>query len=74
MPQQNQLNLEQIRQQFKAIFGKEMHLKRRHSFADAAMGLMNSNSLRLHALGEGLASAKNLISVSTRSLSCQRCP
>lgn len=27
--QQSQLNLEQIRQQFKAIFGKDMHLKRR---------------------------------------------
>lgn len=60
MPQQSQLDLQQIRQQFNAIFGKEMHLKRQHSLADAAMGLMNSDSLRLHALGEGLASAKNL--------------
>ena len=58
MQQQSQLNLEQIRQQFKAIFGKDMHLKRQHSLADAAIGLMNSDSLRLHSLGEGLAQAK----------------
>jgi hypothetical protein len=58
MQQHKQLDLSQIRQQFKAIFGTEMHLKRQHSLADAAMGLMNSDSLRLHALGEGLARAK----------------
>jgi len=50
MQQQIQLNLDQIRKQFKAIFKDDMHLKRQQSLADAAMGLMNSDSLRrLHA-------------------------
>lgn len=37
-----------------------MHKKRQDSLADAAFGLMNSETLRLHQLGEGLARAKNL--------------
>lgn len=37
-----------------------MHKKRQDSLADAAFGLMNSETLRLHQLGESLARAKNL--------------
>lgn len=37
-----------------------MHKKHQHSLADAALGLLNGNALRLHALGEGLARAKGL--------------
>jgi hypothetical protein len=36
-----------------------MHKKRQDSLADAAFGLMNSETLR-HQLGEGLAKAKHL--------------
>lgn len=57
---QTNLDLEAIRQQLSLIFQKDMHLKRQHSLADAAMGLLNSESLRIHSLGEGLASAKGL--------------
>ncbi len=54
------LDLEEIRQQLFTIFNTDMHLKRQHSLADAAMGLINSDSLITHALGEGLAYAKGL--------------
>lgn len=37
-----------------------MHKKRQDSLADAAFGLMHSETLRLHQLGYGLARAKNL--------------
>lgn len=53
------LDQEGIRQQLSKIFKDNMHLKRQHSLADAAIGLLNSDSLRLHAIGEGLAVAKN---------------
>ena len=56
------LKLNKVRAQVTKIFDNDMHLKRQHSLADAALGLMNSGkSLRLHALGEGLAAAKKLI-------------
>lgn len=54
------LDLEEIRQQLFTIFNTDMHLKRQQSLADAAMGLINSDSLITHALGEGLAYAKGL--------------
>ena len=54
------IDLEAIRQQLFEIFQKDLHLKRQHSLADAAMGLLNSESLRLQSLGEGMALAKGL--------------
>jgi hypothetical protein len=54
------LDLNSVREQISIIFKSDMHLKRQHSLADAAFGLLNSDSLRLHALGEGLALAKGL--------------
>lgn len=57
---QTSLDLESIQAQVKTIFSNKMHLKRQHSLADAALGLLNSDSLRLHSLGEGLALCKGL--------------
>jgi len=54
------LDLKSVRDQLSIIFKSDMHLKRQHSLADAAFGLLNSETLRLHALGEGLAFAKGL--------------
>lgn len=54
------LDLSSVREQISIIFKSDMHLKRQHSLADAAFGLLNSDSLRVHALGKGLASAKEL--------------
>ncbi len=54
------LDLKVVRDQLSVIFRSDMHLKRQHSLADAAFGLLNSDSIRLHALGEGLAFAKGL--------------
>ena len=54
------IGLKGVRDQLSIIFKSDMHLKRQHSLADAAFGLLNSESLRLHALGEGLALAKGL--------------
>lgn len=42
------------------LLGNSVHKKRRDSLADAAFGLMNSETLRIHQLGEGLARAKKL--------------
>ena len=60
MTEKTSLDLAEVRHQLKAVFGKSMHQKRQHSLADAAMGLLNGQSLRLHAMGEGLALSKNL--------------
>lgn len=54
------VDLNVIRNQMNKIFDKDMHLKRQHSLADAALGLLNSDSLQLHAFGEGLALGKGL--------------
>lgn len=54
------IDLKGVRDQLAIIFKTDMHLKRQHSLADAAFGLLNSETLRLHALGEGLAFAKGL--------------
>lgn len=42
------------------IFGDQMHAKRVGSLADAAIGLLHSEELLLHKMGEGLAGAKLL--------------
>lgn len=43
-----------------SAFGKNMHLKRVESLANAALGLLHSEELILHKIGEGLAFAKEL--------------
>lgn len=43
-----------------SAFGKSMHLKRVESLANAALGLLHSEELILHKIGEGLAFAKGL--------------
>jgi len=50
-----------IRNYLDEIFGRCMHKKRQHSLADAAFGLLHSNSLRIHELGESLAKAKGRV-------------
>ena len=43
-----------------SVFGQGMHLKRVESLANAALGLLHSEELLLHKIGEGLAFAKGL--------------
>ena len=43
-----------------SAFGESMHLKRVESLANAALGLLHSEELILHKIGEGLAFAKGL--------------
>src|SRR3990167_5249117 len=43
-----------------SAFGKNMHLKRVESLANAALGLLHSEALILNKIGEGLAFAKEL--------------
>ena len=43
-----------------SVFGEQMHLKRVDSLANAAIGLLQSEELILHKIGEGLAQAKGL--------------
>ena len=43
-----------------AAFGERMHLKRVESLANAALGLLHSEELILHKIGEGLAFANKL--------------
>ena len=57
MNQTTTLDLPLIREQVSKIFNGKMHAKRESSLANAAMGLLNSDSLRIHAMGEGLANA-----------------
>lgn len=56
-----ELKINQVQDFVSGIFGIEMHKKRQESLADAAFGLINSQTLRIHSLGEGLALAKGLI-------------
>ena len=43
-----------------SAFGKSMHLKRVESLANATLGLLHSEELILHKIGEGLAFSKEL--------------
>jgi hypothetical protein len=43
-----------------SAFGENMHLKRVESLANAAIGLLHSEELILHKIGQGLAFAKEL--------------
>lgn len=60
MNQTTTLDLPLIREQVSKIVNGKMHAKRESSLANAAMGLLNSDSLRIHAMGEGLAKALGL--------------
>ena len=60
MSVRNELKIEEVQGFVEGILGDTLHKKRQHSLADAAFGLMNSESLRIHALGEGLARGKGL--------------
>lgn len=54
------LRVEDCRDYVKEIFG-QMHQKRQHSLADAALGILASGSLILHEIGEGLAEIRGLV-------------
>jgi len=61
MATKSELKINQVQDYVSGIFTTGMHKKRQESLADAAFGLMNSQTLRLHALGEGLARGKGLV-------------
>jgi hypothetical protein len=51
-------NLVQVSSVIHDVFGDELHKKRQQSLAFAAMGLLASETLLLHQLGEGLAETR----------------
>jgi Transposase DDE domain len=57
---QHVLRVEDCRHYVEEIFG-QMHKKRQHSLADAALGILASGSLLLHEIGEGLAEIRGLV-------------
>jgi len=59
MSQVKNLQIEEVQDFVQGIFTDNLHKKRQFSLADAALGLMNSDSLRIHQLGAGLSKAKN---------------
>ena len=54
------LRVEDCRDYVEEIFG-QMHKKRQHSLADAALGILASGSLILHEIGAGLSEVRGLI-------------
>lgn len=50
----------QLSGMIQAVFGESLHHKQRESLGYAALGLLNSESLILHRLGEGLAVARGV--------------
>jgi hypothetical protein len=54
------INNERVFEFVNSVFGQGMHLKRVESLANAALGLLHSEELLLHKIGEGLAFAKGL--------------
>lgn len=43
-----------------SLFGEDMHAKRVESLSNATLGVINSGSLAIHMIGEGLAQAREL--------------
>ena len=58
MSQQITTDLIEVQGIFKNIFQDELHQKRQLSLANAALGLLQSESLFLHEMGDGLAKIK----------------
>ncbi|EBX7708781.1 IS4 family transposase [Salmonella enterica subsp. enterica serovar Moero] len=54
------LNHNMILNHIDDIFGQDMHAKRVHSLANATLGVIESGSLAIHAIGNGLALANGL--------------
>ena len=49
-----------ISEHFNDIFGQDMHAKRVLSLANVTQGVIESSSLAIHAIGNGLAQANGL--------------
>lgn len=54
MSKQIKTDLVEVQTIFKDIFQDELHQKRQLSLANAALGLLQSESLFLHQMGDGL--------------------
>lgn len=52
---------EDIRAFLEEVFAGDLHAKRLASLADATLGVLNSTSLAVHAIGLGLAHARGLV-------------
>ena len=44
-----------------SIYQDDVHAKRVYSMANATLGIMSSASLAIHAIGQGLAEARGLV-------------
>lgn len=53
--------VEDVRSFLDEVFEGDMHTKRLESLANATLGVLNSTSLAIHAIGLGLANARGLV-------------
>lgn len=56
----NQLRINEVRGFLNVVYGEDIHAKRVQSLANATLGVMNSASLAVNAIGQGLALARGL--------------
>ncbi len=61
MKAHKQMGLSGVRNFLDSMFGENVHAMRILSMANATLGVLNSASLAVHAIGQGLASARGLI-------------
>jgi len=55
------VGLEGVRKFLESMFGEDVHAMRVLSMANAALGVVGSASLAVHAVGQGLAYARSLM-------------
>jgi hypothetical protein len=56
-----QIGWEGVRKFLESLFGEDVHAMRVLSMANATLGVLNSASLAVHAIGQGLAQARGLM-------------
>lgn len=61
MPANNKIGLNGIRKFLESLFEEDVHAMRVLSMANATLGVLSSASLAVHAIGQGLAHARGLI-------------
>ena len=55
------MGIEGIRRFLESLFEGDVHAMRVYSMANATLGVLSSASLAVHAIGQGLAHARGLI-------------
>ncbi len=65
MARRTRIGIEGIRSFLESLFEGDVHAKRIYSMANATLGVLSSASLAVHAIGQGLAHARGLITKHT---------